>query len=81
MLMAFAGGNVVSADGMPDVFRDTVSRWLPNYWFNQAIIRLEFNAAETGWVTTSVGLVVLGCVLLWVSSIRFTRRLAASGKT
>ena len=81
MLMAFAGGNVVSADGMPEVFRNAVSRWLPNYWFNQAIIQLEFNATETSWVATSVGLVVLGGVLLWISSVRLTRRLAAGGQS
>ena len=80
MMMAFAGGNIVSADGLPAAFRNTVSRWLPNYWFNQAMIQLEFDAPESSWWTTSMGLAALGCFLLWVSSIQFTRRLAAGEK-
>ena len=81
MLMAFVGGNILPTDQLPSILRDTISRWLPNNWFHQAILNLEFGMDGPHWLTATAALVAAGGVSLWLSSILFTRRLAAGSKT
>lgn len=81
MLMAFLAGNIMPVNELPGVLRDTVSRWIPNYWFHQAVLRLEFGMDGPHWLTATVALLLAGGTTLWISSVLFTRRLAAGLKT
>ena len=81
MLMAFVGGNILPTNELPSILRDTVSQWLPNHWFHQAILSLEFGMDGPQWLTATAALIAAGGITLWISSVIFTRRLAAGSKT
>ena len=81
LLMAFLAGNIMPVNQLPAALRDNVSRWLPNYWFHQAVLRLEMGFEGPHWLVASLVLLLAGVATMWIGSVLFTRRLAAGLKT
>lgn len=80
MLIGFLGGSMMPSESLPPFIRDTVSAWMPNYIFAEAIKSLQFDREGPHWITASTELFVVGALMLVIATYVFQKRLL-SGKS
>lgn len=81
MIIAFFGGSMLPADSLPPLIRDSISPWMPNHAFAQAINRLQYDLPGPDWVMVSLTHAGFGLVLLFASMKLFHVRLQNAAPT
>jgi ABC-2 type transport system permease protein len=79
--LGLAGGCMVPPQQLPTFVRETISPWLPTYWFADALRTLQYDAANASWLPTALLLSALGLAGLAVSAFIFRRRLEQGVKS
>ena len=77
MFIGFLGGSMMPTQNLPSFIRDTISPWMPNYIFAEAIKRLQFGFSGPPWTLAATELLLSGIVMLIAASYLLRRRLLA----
>jgi ABC-type multidrug transport system permease subunit len=73
-IVGFLGGSMMPIDNLPSAITDTLSPYMPTYWFGQTIVKLQ--SGEADWTMMALKMLVLGTVLVLVATRLVNRRLA-----
>ena len=66
--IAFLGGNMIPANNLPDFLTETVSRYLPNYWFIRGMHHLQFGWGDVAISGYSYLMLALGVLFLYLGT-------------
>ncbi len=80
MAIGFLGGSFIQADSLPAFVARNISPLTPNYWFIQAVNRVQFGVAGPAWTIVAAGLLASGLAAAAAATAIWHRRLAKGAR-
>ncbi len=75
MAIGLAGGSTFPPEMLPAFLRDNVTKYLPNFWFADAIKAVSFGASQADWRWAALKMALIGLALIGLAALLLKWRL------